>query len=98
MKKLKKQFDNLEIITTSSALKFGYVASGQGSFYPRLGPTHEWDTASGQCIIEEAGGIVVDKSMKRLRYNKNREYINSEFFVIGDQGFDWNEIIKSITS
>ncbi len=97
-KKLKKQFDNLEIITTSSALKFGYVASGQGSFYPRLGPTHEWDTASGQCIIEEAGGIVVDKSMKRLRYNKNSEYINSEFFVIGDQGFDWNEIIKSITS
>ena len=47
---------------------------------------------------KEAGGIVVDKSMKRLRYNKNREYINSEFFVIGDQGFDWNEIIKSITS
>ena len=94
-RKLRKHFKNIEIITSSSALKFGYIASGQGSFYPRLGPTHEWDTASGQCIVEEAGGMVVDKYMKRLKYNKNSTYLNNEFFVIGDSGFDWEQVIKS---
>lgn len=96
--RLKKQFDNLKIITTSSALKFGYIASGQGHFYPRLGPTHEWDTASGQSIIEEAGGVVLDKSMNSLKYNKNSQYINAEFFVLCDQSFAWDKIIKSIIS
>ena len=96
--KLRSQFQNIEIISTSSALKFGYIASGEGSFYPRLGPTHEWDTASGQCIIEEAGGLVVNKFMERLVYNKNPKYLNDEFFVIADPAFDWEEIIKTTIS
>jgi 3'(2'), 5'-bisphosphate nucleotidase len=28
--------------------------------YPRFGPTSEWDTAAGQCVLEAAGGVVVD--------------------------------------
>ena len=97
-KKLENQFNNIEINTISSALKFGYIACGQGSFYPRLGPTYEWDTAAGQCIIEAAGGLVVDKFMKRLSYNKNPGYLNGEFFVIGDPLYDWSKIVSLITS
>ncbi len=96
--KLKDQFNNIKINTVSSALKFGYIASGEGSFYPRLGPTYEWDTAAGQCIIEAAGGLVVDKFMQRLTYNKNPSYLNEEFFVIGDPSYDWEKIVKSIIS
>ena len=87
---------NHEFIKKSSALKFGNIASGEGCFYPRLGPTHEWDTAAGQILVEEAGGIVVDKFMKPLQYNKNKTFINKEFFVIGDPSYDWKSIINAI--
>jgi 3'(2'), 5'-bisphosphate nucleotidase len=96
IKNLTESLNNAEIIKYASALKFGLIASGGGCFYPRIGPTHEWDTASGQCIIEEAGGIVIDKFMKRLQYNKNSKYLNKEFFVIGDPSFGWERIINMI--
>jgi len=94
---LSSELSNVEYINCSSALKFGYIASGNGCFYPRLGPTYEWDTASGQCIIEEAGGLVLDKNMIPLTYNKNRTYLNKEFFVISDGRYDWSNVIKLIT-
>ena len=87
---------NYEFIKQSSALKFGNIASGIGCFYPRLGPTHEWDTAAGQILVEEAGGIVVDKFMRPLRYNKNKIFLNKEFFVISDPDYDWKSIINAI--
>ena len=93
---LSKNILNYEFIKQSSALKFGNIASGEGCFYPRLGPTHEWDTAAGQILVEEAGGVVVDKFMKPLLYNKNRVFINKEFFVIADPNFDWRPIIDAI--
>ncbi|MBT5405998.1 MAG: 3'(2'),5'-bisphosphate nucleotidase CysQ, partial [Gammaproteobacteria bacterium] len=93
---LSKNILNYEFIKQSSALKFGNIASGEGCFYPRLGPTHEWDTAAGQALVEEAGGIVVDKFMRPLLYNKNRTFINKEFFVIADPDFDWEPIISTI--
>ena len=87
---------NYEFIKKSSALKFGNIASGAGCFYPRLGPTHEWDTAAGQILVEEAGGIVVDKFMSPLRYNKNKTFLNKEFFVISDPDYDWEPIVNAI--
>ena len=48
IKNLTENLNNVEIIRYSSALKFGFIANGKGCFYPRIGPTHEWDTASGQ--------------------------------------------------
>lgn len=53
-----------------SSLKFCAVAEGAADIYPRFNPTWEWDTAAGQCIVEVAGGTVVDKSGQRLTYNK----------------------------
>ena len=92
-----KRFVSPKIKKMSSALKFGLMATGEGDFYPRLGPTHEWDTAAGQCIIEEAGGSVVDKNMSRLKYCKNKTYLNNEFFAIGDKSYDWSDLIKSLS-
>ena len=90
------EIPNVKINKLSSALKFTTIASGNGCFYPRLGPTHEWDTAAGQCIVEEAGGAVVDKYMSRFKYNKNDTYLNQEFFVIADSMFDWKDIINQL--
>jgi len=48
-----------ERITAGSALKFCLVAEGRADLYPRFNPTHEWDTAAGQAVVEGAGGSVV---------------------------------------
>ena len=53
-----------------SSLKFCAVAEGTADVYPRFNPTMEWDTAAGQCIVEIAGGTVLDTSGRRLKYNK----------------------------
>lgn len=95
---LGSKFPNCNFIKRSSAIKFGSIARGDGIFYPRLGPTHEWDTAAGHSIVNEAGGAVVDKNMKPLKYNKNKSFLNNEFFVISDPSYDWKSIIDSIVS
>jgi 3'(2'), 5'-bisphosphate nucleotidase len=96
LKQISAHVENVLFVKLASALKFGAIASGEGCFYPRLGPTHEWDTAAGQCLIEEAGGSVVDKHMDRLKYNKNSQFLNDEFFVIADPTFDWKSVIDNI--
>ena len=45
--------------SAGSSLKFCLVATGEAHFYPRLGPTMEWDTAAGDAILRAAGGRVV---------------------------------------
>ncbi len=63
-----------------SALKFCSVAAGEADFYPRFGPTWEWDTAAGHAVVTAAGGVVVDPRGIPLRYNKP-ELINGYFLV-----------------
>ncbi|RLD17761.1 MAG: hypothetical protein DRI69_11630 [Bacteroidetes bacterium] len=39
--------------------------------YPRIAPTMEWDTGAAQCVLEEAGGKVVEyETGEPLMYNK----------------------------
>ena len=40
-----------------SSLKFCLLAEGEADFYPRLGPTMEWDIAAGDALLRAAGGI-----------------------------------------
>src|SRR5690606_24706412 len=47
------------MITAGSSLKFCRVAEGRADIYPRFGPTSQWDTAAGQCVVEIAGGRVM---------------------------------------
>jgi len=70
-----------ESISMGSSLKFCLVAEGKAHFYPRLGPTMEWDTAAAHAVVNEAGGIVCDAAGKELRYNKE-DLHNPEFFVL----------------
>lgn len=78
--KLAKQYDEIKFVRRGSSLKFCEVAEGNAQFYPRLGPTMEWDTAAGQAIVEAAGGTVTDLANQRLRYNK-KSLMNSAFYV-----------------
>lgn len=76
-----------------SASKFGLVAEGTADFYPRVGPTSEWDTAAGQAIVEIAGGQVVDASGAPLRYNARETLLNPDFVCSGDASRPWHALL-----
>lgn len=67
-------------VSMGSSLKLCLVAEGVAHFYPRLGPTMEWDTAAAHAIVLAAGGTVCDSGGVELRYNK-LDLHNPEFFV-----------------
>ena len=67
-----------------SSLKFCRVAEGAADLYPRIGPTSQWDTAAGQCVLCCAGGAVVDFSGRPLRYDARRTGLNPDFVALGD--------------
>ncbi|MDX1380672.1 MAG: 3'(2'),5'-bisphosphate nucleotidase CysQ [Xanthomonadales bacterium] len=78
-----------ERVSMGSSLKFCRVAEGRADFYPRLGPTSEWDTAAAQAVVEGAGGRVVTLDGKALAYNTKQDILNPHFLVFGDPGRDW---------
>lgn len=59
-----------ELRIAGSSLKFGLIAEGEADFYPRLGPTSEWDTAAGHAVLIAAGGRVTTLDGDDLRYGK----------------------------
>jgi 3'-phosphoadenosine 5'-phosphosulfate (PAPS) 3'-phosphatase len=68
-----------------SSLKFCRVAQGEADIYPRFGPTSQWDTAAAQCVLEIAGGCVVDLQGQSLAYGFARPLINPAFLAMGDR-------------
>lgn len=71
------------IVSTGSSLKFLLIAEGKAHFYPRLAPTMEWDTAAAQCILEEAGGSILQfDNLQPLVYNKP-DLLNPHFIAMG---------------
>ncbi len=77
-----------DTVRMGSSLKFCLVAEGAADVYPRLGPTMEWDTAAAQCVVEQAGGAVLDRDGRALTYNK-RDLHNPWFVVSGPGAGDW---------
>lgn len=76
-----------EIISKGSAIKMGKIAEGQADIYYRRGHTMEWDTAAGQIIIEEAGGIMrqLDDSESELLYNRTDSCNRNGFFIVNNR-------------
>ena len=82
------------LVSMGSSLKFCLVAEGEADFYPRLGPTSEWDTAAAQAVVEAAGGAVVDLQGQPLRYNTRREVLNPFFIARGDPERNWLALVR----
>ncbi len=74
-----------------SSLKFCKLAEGTLDVYPRFGPTSEWDTAAGQCVLEGAGGAVLDPQGRPFRYNQRERILNGDFIALGDVSLPWRE-------
>lgn len=74
---------HVDFTPAGSALKFGLVAEGTAQLYPRLSPTMEWDTAAGQCVIEQSGGLVLRLSDRVPPVYNKKDLRNPEFFCTG---------------
>jgi len=81
--------EDYQLYPLGSSLKFCLIARGSADVYLRRGPTSEWDTAAAQCVLEEAGGAVLDLAGMPLHYNRGESLINPEFLAVGDAGIDW---------
>ena len=81
IKKLKKEYPKVEIVSKGSSLKFCLVAEGKASYYPRYAPTMEWDTAAGQAICNAVGLEVYSlETNEPLKYNK--ENLLNPWFIV----------------
>ncbi|CAM5314440.1 3'(2'),5'-bisphosphate nucleotidase CysQ [Rhodanobacter lindaniclasticus] len=78
-----------QLVPLGSSLKFCLIARGEADIYLRLGLTSEWDTAAAQCVLEEAGGAVLDFAGRPFRYHRGESLLNPEFVAIGDATIDW---------
>ena len=85
-----------ELISMGSSLKFCLVAEGRADVYPRLGPTSLWDTAAAQCVVEQAGGRVVQLSGEPLGYGNLTVILNPYFVVHGQSGQDWPALFSHV--
>jgi 3'(2'), 5'-bisphosphate nucleotidase len=82
-----------EMVEVGSSLKLCLVAEGSADVYPRLGPTCEWDTAAGQCVLEQAGGQVLKLDGEPLEYNRE-DTLNPHFVGFGDAERDWLALVR----
>lgn len=82
-----------DLQSMGSSLKICKVAEGKADLYPRLWLTSEWDTAAGHCILDEAGGKIVQTDMSPLLYNTKDSLLNPYFFAIGNNDVAWDKYL-----
>lgn len=79
-----------EMLSMGSSLKLCLVAEGKAHYYPRLGPTSEWDTGAAHAVVLAAGGKVTlleegkqgyADSGEPLLYNHKESILNPYFLV-----------------
>ena len=88
----------VRVMRASSSLKACLVARGLADLYAAFGPTSEWDTAASQCLLEEAGGALTDRSLQPLRYNRSASVENPAFIAVGDPRADWKNLLADLDS
>ena len=86
------------LVSMGSSLKFCLLAEGKADFYPRLGPTSEWDTAAAHAVVVAAGGRIVKLDGQPLEYNRKESLLNPEFLVIADPDRDWLGLFRHYAS
>lgn len=84
---LTTQQQSFSIKNAGSAYKFCLMLEGEIDVYPRLHPTSEWDTASGQGLLEMIGGGLFDLYGRPFRYNQRAGLLNGNFIAVRHTDF-----------
>ncbi len=93
---LAERFSEVSRTPVGSSLKLCILAEGRADFYPRLGPTSEWDIAAAHAVLAAAGGAVWTADGGPLRYNTKESFLNPEFFAAADGGYPWQERLPAV--
>lgn len=93
---LEQQFAPVERTPVGSSLKLCILAEGQADFYPRLGPTSEWDIGAAHAVLAAAGGDVWAADGNPVTYNEKESFLNPEFFAVADANFDWRGTLPPV--
>ena len=81
IKEIGKKY-SVEIFHRGSSLKQVDIILGNADMYLKAGPCSEWDTAPGQLMIEEFGGIVLRQdNFETMSYNKSI-LLNPHFIML----------------
>ncbi len=59
----------------SVAYKLGLTAAGKADIFASLRPKNEWDICAGNCIINEAGGKLIDLNGNLVSFNQEKTLI-----------------------
>jgi len=89
LQRFMSQLGNCSKVKMGSALKTCLVAEGKADIYPRFGPTSLWDTGAAQCILEAAGGAVLNAAGHPLEYIQTESLLNPFFIAVSDKNYDW---------
>lgn len=69
--KMINQFNEPQLLSMGSSLKFMLLAEGKADIYPRFAPTMEWDTAAAHAILKKLNyQILQENKPVELAYNK----------------------------
>lgn len=71
-----------------SAYKFCMMLEGEIDIYPRFHPTSEWDTSSGQGLLESIGGGLVSLNAVPFSYNQRETVLNEGFIAFRDKDLE----------
>ncbi|MHC1774085.1 MAG: 3'(2'),5'-bisphosphate nucleotidase CysQ [Lentimicrobium sp.] len=85
IEKIKEKYPDCQITNVGSSLKFCRMAEGNAQYYPRFGPTMEWDTAAGHAIASLAG-ISVKSWPELLPLEYNKENLVNPWFIAYKEG------------
>ena len=86
-----------KLMPMGSSLKFCLVAEGSADVYPRMGPTSLWDTAAAQCVVEQAGGRVIQLTGEPISYADPSAVLNPYFLVHGKSAVNWIELLRPMS-
>ncbi len=93
---LAETFGTLSRTSLGSSLKLCALAAGEADFYPRLGPTSEWDIAAAHAVLRAAGGDVCTFDGATLRYNTKESLLNPDFYAVADRSFAWQDVLPTV--
>lgn len=91
---LNDDYDYDRVALGSCSLKNCLIAEGGADCYLRVGPTGEWDTGASHCILEQAGGSIIDSEFNPLTYNQRDTLMQPDFLSLGNKQIPWHNIIK----
>ena len=93
---LSGRFATIDRRPIGSSLKFCLLAEGEADFYPRLGPTSEWDIAAADAVLTAAGGSVRWADGSPVCYNAKESFLNGDFVAMGDPSYDWDSVLADL--